>query len=288
MPIPNRYYEQVRGWRPTLMLHTMADTYLFKPITDKVRQVDQHGGYTAGAGHSLYTARSYPKEYWNRTAFVNEPTGHLTGTFVLRREGSDVRSSNPFNLVASDDEWTAPIMAEVGPDGNVWIIDWYNYIVQHNPTPIGFKTGRGAAYETDLRDKKYARIYRIIYDGPTERGAQSAERGALRFTLAGASAQKLVETLKHPNLFWRRHAQRLLVERGQLDVLPALLEMARDPAVDEIGLNVGVIHALWSMHGLGALNGSNVGATAFAVAALKHPSAGVRRNAVQVLPRDAT
>ncbi len=31
-----------------------------------------------------------------------------------------------------------PIMAEVGPDGNVWVLDWYNYIIQHNPVPAGF------------------------------------------------------------------------------------------------------------------------------------------------------
>ncbi|HZV03826.1 MAG TPA: PVC-type heme-binding CxxCH protein [Gemmataceae bacterium] len=281
MPIPNRYYERVRGWTTSLQLHTMADTYLFKPITDKVRQVDQHGGYTAGAGHSLYTARRYPKEYWNRTAFVAEPTGHLVGTFVIRRDGSDFHSNNSFNLVASDDEWTGPIMAEVGPDGNVWIIDWYNYIVQHNPTPIGFRTGKGAAYETDLRDKKYARIYRIVHDGPTAKESKD------RFTLADATMEKLVATLKNDNLFWRRHAQRLLVERGKKDVVPALLAMARDPSVDTIGLNVGVIHALWTLHGVGALDGSNAEATTVAVAALKHPAAGVRRNAVQVLPHDA-
>jgi putative membrane-bound dehydrogenase-like protein len=282
MPIPNRYYEAVRGWAPSLVLHTIADTYLFKPITDKVRQVDQHGGYTAAAGHSLYTARAYPQEYWNRTAFVSDPTGHLTGTFVLRREGSDFRSRNPFNLVASDDEWTAPIMAEVGPDGNVWVIDWYNYIVQHNPTPQGFRTGKGAAYESDLRDKKYARIYRIVYDG----AGRSKEKQP-PFTLAGATPQKLVETLKNDNLFWRRHAQRLLVERARQDVLPALYELVRDSSTDAIGLNVGAIHALWTIHGLGALNGSNAEATAVALAALRHPSAGVRRNAVQVLPKDA-
>jgi putative membrane-bound dehydrogenase-like protein len=280
MPIPNRYFEAVRGWAPSLMLHTIADTYLFKPITDKVRQVDQHGGYTAAAGHSLYTARAYPQEYWNRTAFVSDPTGHLTGTFVLRREGSNFRSSNPFNLVASNDEWTAPIMAEVGPDGNVWVIDWYNYIVQHNPTPIGFKTGKGAAYDTDLRDKKYARIYRIVYDGPGGGKPKQAP-----FTLAGATPEKLVETLKNDNLFWRRHAQRLLVERGQRDVFPALFKLARDTSVDAIGLNVGVIHALWTIHGLGGLDGSVPEATEVATAALRHPSAGVRRNAVQVLPR---
>jgi putative membrane-bound dehydrogenase-like protein len=281
MPIANRYYERVRGWTTSLQLHTIADSYLFKPITDKVRQVDQHGGYTAGAGHSLYTARRYPTEYWNRTAFVAEPTGHLVGTFVLRRDGSDFHSNNPFNLVASDDEWTAPTMAEVGPDGNVWVIDWYNYIVQHNPTPIGFKTGKGAAYETDLRDKKHARIYRIVYDRPGTKETKD------RFTLADATPEKLVATLKNDNLFWRRHAQRLLVERGKQDVVPALLEMAHDPGVDAVGLNVGVIHALWTLHGLGVLDGSNAEATSVAVAALKHRAAGVRRNAMQVLPHDA-
>src|SRR5262249_11202447 len=156
---------------------------------------------------------AYPKEYWNRTAFVAEPTGHLVGTFVLRREGSDFRSSNPFNLLASDDEWTAPIMAEVGPDGNVWVIDWYNFIVQHNPTPIGFKTGKGAAYESDLRDKKHGRIYRVVY------GDKAAEKRTDPFTLEGATPEKLVATLRNDNLFWRRHAQRLLVERGKKDVL---------------------------------------------------------------------
>src|SRR5207249_2760480 len=162
------------------------------------------------------------KEYWNRTAFVSDPTGHLTATFVLRKDGAGYRSRNAWNLVASDDEWAAPIMAEVGPDGNVWVIDWYNYIVQHNPTPIGFKTGRGAAYETDLRDKTHGRIYRIVYEAAKPQAAMS---------LHGATPEKLVATLKHDNLFWRKHAQRLLVERGKLDVLPALFTLARDRGV---------------------------------------------------------
>jgi putative membrane-bound dehydrogenase-like protein len=278
LPIPNRYYESVRGWAPSLVLQSIADSNRFRPITDKVRQVDFHGGYTAAAGHALYTARVYPKEYWNRVAFVNDPTGHLVGAFVLRRDGSDFHSTNSFNLFASDDEWTAPIMSEVGPDGNVWMIDWYNFIVQHNPTPNGFRTGKGAAYESDLRDKKHGRIYRLVYDG--------AKKDAKPYTLADATPEKMVETLKSDNLFWRRHAQRLLVERGKQDVLPALIEAAKDQSVDEIGLNVGVIHALWTMHGLGALDGKNADASAVAVAALKHKSAGVRRNAVQVLPSD--
>ena len=142
MPIANRYYEAVRGWTPQLRSQRIADSNRFHPITDKVRQVDHHGGYTAAAGHALYTARTYPQEYWNRTAFVCEPTGHLVGTFVLSPT-APASTQQFLEPVASDDEWTAPIMAEVGPDGNVWVIDWYNYIVQHNPTPAGFQTRQG-------------------------------------------------------------------------------------------------------------------------------------------------
>lgn len=279
MPIPNRYYEQVRGWTARLVLDSMADTHKFDPVTDKVRQVDHHGGYTAGAGHSLYTARNYPEEFWNRVAFVNGPTGHLTGAFVISRDGSNFHSTSPFNLVASDDEWTAPIQAEVGPDGNVWVLDWYNYIVQHNPTPHGFETGKGAAYETDLRDKRHGRIYRIVYTGE---GAKADKDWHVN--LEKASLEKLVETLKSDNLLWRRHAQQILVERGNRDAVPGLIALIEDDSMDSIGLNVGAIHALWTLQGLGALNDANSDATKAAYAALSHNAPGVRRNAVQVLP----
>jgi len=288
MPIPNRYYERVRGWAPEV-LHSIADTHLFKAITDKIRQVDQFGGYTAGAGHALYTARTYPQTFWNRTAFVCEPTGHLVGTFVLKANGADFSSTSPMNLVASDDEWAAPIMAEVGPDGNVWICDWYNFIVQHNPTPQGFQTGRGNAYESELRDKKHGRIYRLVYGGKSSpfsrdpKGSVQSGDNALH-GLSIDRPQELVAALKRDNLFWRRHAQRLLVERGQTDVVPELLKLVADQSVDEIGLNVGAIHALWTLQGLGVITPSNSQVMSAVAAAVKHPSAGVRRNAVQVLP----
>jgi putative membrane-bound dehydrogenase-like protein len=276
MPVPNRYYEQVRGWTPQLTLRMISDTYLFKPVVEeaKVRQVDQHGGYTAGAGHALYTARRYPESWWNRTAFVCGPTGKLIGTFVLEPDGAGFKSSNRFNLVASYDEWAAPIMAEVGPDGNVWFIDWYNYIVQHNPTPRGFETGQGNAYETDLRDKRHGRVYRMEY------GTDDAPWP----NLAGeAPSSDLVAALTHPVMLWRLQAQRLLVDRKDLSVVPQLIKLVQDQTIDAIGLNVGAIHALWTLAGIGALDGSSADAVAAVETALTHPSAGVRRNAVQVL-----
>jgi uncharacterized protein len=281
MPVANRFYESVRGWSPKT-LGTIADTHLFKPITTKIRQMDQHGGYTAAAGHALYTARRYPQEYWNRVAFVCGPTGHLVGSFVISRDGADFRSTSPFNLIASDDEWSAPIMAEVGPDGNVWVIDWYNYIVQHNPTPHGFQTGKGNAYETDLRDKTHGRIVRVVYD--------SKETEKPRTTLAGASDKDLIAALADSNMLWRKQAQRLLVERhsGKASseaVSVQIAELIKTGAGNSKVAPTTLIHALWAMHGLGAFGKSGATHDQALMACLKHPQAGVRMNAVQVVPR---
>jgi len=286
MPIANRYYEQVNGWSPEV-LGSIADNHLFSAITPNVRQVDQHGGYTAGCGHALYTARRYPKSWWNRIAFVCEPTGHLVGSFVLDRLGAGYKSTSPFNLVASDDQWAAPTMAEVGPDGNVWVIDWYNFIVQHNPTPQGFTTGKGNAYESDLRDKKHGRIYRVVYNGnegldklSLEKADQSIKKG-----LNPKDEKALVEALKHPTMLWRKTAQRLLIERAKLkqDTLDALQKLVSTSAIESSNLSVDSIHALWVLDGVGALSDSTV------MNALKNACSGVRLNALQIAkPNSAT
>ena len=274
MAIPNRFYENVRGWSPQI-LSQMSDTFLFQAPTDKIRQVDQFGGYTAGAGHAVYTGRTYPQEYWNRIAFVCEPTAHLVGAFVMRHDGTQYSSQNSFNLLASDDEWSAPIMAEVGPDGNVWVLDWYNYIVQHNPTPAGFKTGKGNAYESDLRDKRHGRIYRIV---PAKDGTESVIH--LSVDLSKARSAELVAALKHQSMERRLQSQRLLVEKGDKSVVPALLELMRDETVDAAGLNVGAIHAIWTLQGFGVIDGNSQPNDAVAEAMQSHKSAAVQKNAV--------
>ena len=288
MPIPNRYYEAVNGWSAS-RLETIADSQRFYPLTEKVRQVDFHGRYTAGSGSAIYTARAFPKEYWNTVQFVAEPTGHLLGHFYLDRQGADMVAHNARSFAASDDEWTAPIYAEVGPDSALWVVDWYNYVIQHNPTPRGFRTGRGAAYESPLRDKTHGRIYKIVSMGDRSPAPGTAGQGPLaglisRPSLKNAGPEGLVERLGDQNLLWRLHAQRLLVERGQKDVVPALCRLVDNKSVDEINLNPAAIHALWTLHGLGALEAER-DAVAAATRALKHPSPAVRRAAVMVLPR---
>ena len=214
------------------------------------------------------------------------------GTFLLQPEGAGFRSSSPNNLIASDDEWTAPIAAEVGPDGFVWVLDWYNYIVQHNPTPRGFENGIGNAYETDLRDKTHGRIYRVVYAAAVNDSAASPN-GIPHLSVN--APQPCLAALRHPTMLVRLHAQRLLVERRQTDIVDQLLAYLRDPNVDEIGINVGAIDALGTLHGLRVWEGPAAddtppkSATALtgevARLAWQHASPGVRRLALQVLPK---
>ncbi len=280
MGIPNRYFEGIEGIEKTGS-KKIASYYPYHPITQNYRQVDVFGGFTAAAGHSLYTARSFPKEYWNRIAFVAEPTGHLLARGVLEKDGAGFVTRDGWNVLASSDEWVSPVHAEVGPDGALWIADWYNFIIQHNPTPTpergGYQaeTGRGNAHLNPLRDREHGRIYRLVY-----KDAPQYQRPSLRPN----DPKGLIKTLKNDNLHWRLTAQRLLVERGQQDVLPPLYKLVENTSTDAIGINGGAIHALWTLHGLGALSGQNEEAMQVAYKALAHPSAGVRKAAVQVLP----
>lgn len=277
MPIPNRYYDQVAGWSPET-LERISESFQFRPIDDRIRQVDYHGGYTAACGSAIYTARNYPQTWWNRIQMVCGPTGHLVGAFLLEKDGAGYRSRNAFNTVASIDDWSAPIMSEVGPDGNVWVLDWYNYIVQHNPTPNGFETGKGAAYESDLRDKRFARIYRLVTEESADRSPSST------LNLSRATDHELVKALLSDNFFWRRTAQRLLIERDASDpsTLNALVAMVRRGDVDEIGLSPGAMHAIWTLAGLADFGNESAGKALISAceSGFEHVSSSVRNAAV--------
>lgn len=247
-------------------------------VTKNLRQVDVHNGFTAAAGHNLYTARNFPEEYWNRIAFVNEPTGRVVHRAILEPDGSGYKEKDGWNFVASADEWFAPVQSEVGPDGAVWVIDWYNFIIQHNPTPKGFQTGKGNAYINPLRDRTHGRIYRIVYNDAKPQQIKKLDKNDPKGLLTG---------IQSDNMFWRITAQRLIVESDNKQVVPGLYKIIQNKSVDQIGINAPAVHALWTLRGLGLLNGSNHEALAVAEEALTHPAAGVRKAALQVLPATA-
>lgn len=259
--------------------------YEVHALTPNLRQVDVVGGFTSAAGHQMYTARDYPKSYWNRSAFITEPTVRLVHNAIIEPDGAGFKEKDGWNLLSSSDEWFGPVHAEVGPDGAVWVLDWYNFIIQHNvfvPAQAPSEKvlpfteqphGPGNAFESDLRDKKHGRVYRVVY----KKGKHDE-----KYKLSKSDPSGLVKALKSKNKFWRTHAQRLLVESKTNKVTNELMALVKDNSVDEIGLNTAAIHAIWTLDGLGLVK-SNKDVKSVVIKALKHPSAGVRKAAVQVL-----
>jgi putative membrane-bound dehydrogenase-like protein len=218
-------------------------------ITPNFRQVDVFGGYTAAAGSNFLNSPSLPARFQN-CAMVCEPTMKVVSLMKVVPEGAGYTAKDNFNLFASSDEWTSPVHAEVGPDGAVWIGDFQNFIIQHNPTPSlergGFNatTGKGGAHENELRDHSRGRIYRVWGKG-----------------------MKLAEAkpvLEGPTLWSRITAQRIAVEHPS-DPLPA---------------GDLTIHKLWTLQGTGKLTADQHRT------ALYSKEAALRRNAIRALGTD--
>jgi len=239
-------------------------------ITPNFRQVDVMGGYTAAAGSNFIYSAQLPPRLQGK-AMVCEPTMKLISLMDVQPEGAGYVAKDAFNLVASSDEWMSPVFSAVGPDGAIWFADWQNFIIQHNPTPSvgrgGFdaKTGVGGAHENDLRDHARGRIYRLVWDKP----------GAVAKAVQGDSAADLVAGLSGSTQYGRLQAQRLIVEGKKKDLAPALRELVVKSSAD-----VGAIHALWALQGLGELDAGT------RQAALLSSSAALRRNAIRALGSD--
>jgi putative membrane-bound dehydrogenase-like protein len=249
---------------------SLAPGMRMHPNTPNVRMVDNFGGYTAAAGHAFMVSDALPPRLLGK-ALVNEPTAKLIGIMDIQRDGAGYKALDGFNLLASSDEWMSPIFSDVGPDGAIWVIDFYSFVIQHNPTPsiqsagIQATTGRGGAYmtENNLRDQTHGRIYRVVWkDGP---------RSSIK-SLANAKSSELVRALDSGNLFWSLTAQRLIVDNKMTDGAPALKKRVRS------GGGTGAIHALWSLEGLGAIDKDTY------QAALLDKDPALRRNAIRALP----
>jgi len=250
---------------------SLAPGMRMHPNTPNVRMVDNFGGYTAAAGHAFMVSDALPARLQGK-ALVTEPTAKLIGIMDIQRDDGGYKALDGGNLLASTDEWMSPIFADVGPDGAIWVIDFYSFVIQHNPTPsmqsagIQATTGRGGAYmtENNLRDQTHGRIYRVVWkDGP---------KSSIK-SLAKAKTPELVAALDSGNQFWSLTAQRLIVDNKITDAASALKKRVRSGRGGK-----GAIHALWSLEGIGALDKDTH------QAALLDKDPALRRNAVRALP----
>lgn len=173
-------------------------------------------------------------------------------TFVAKRDRPDVE------FLSSTDNWFRPVNFYNGPDGELYVVDYYRKIIEHPEW-----TSKEVYESKEIYDgKDLGRIYRV-----TPAAARPAAPARPR--LSQASSADLVAKLESPQIWWRRNAQRLLVDRHDLSVVPALVRLATASASP-----LGRLHALWTLDGIGQLSPDLVAAALADV----HP--GVRENAI--------
>ena len=233
------------------------------PITvnPQYELLTESGEFTSACALTYYTGGAFGGEY-ARSAFVAEPVHNLVHRDVVEPAGSTFvarRGSAAREFLASTDAWFRPVNLYVGPDGALYVIDYYRPRIEH-PEWTASEFHRNPAQFAQGRDR--GRIYRVVADG----GKASAPP-----SLGGATDQALVDALSHDNLWWRRTAQRLLVDRRPSHVAPALEQLARHGRSA-----LGRLHALWTLDGLGLLE------TDVLVRALGDSEPGVRENALQL------
>jgi putative heme-binding domain-containing protein len=217
------------------------------------------GGYiTSACSPLVYEADLFPKEY-RGNVFVCEPANNLVHRDVLMPSGAafiakraDDESSCEF--FASTDTWCRPVCLTLGPDGAIYVLDFYREVIE---TPLSLTEDMKRTLP--LKSAGKGRIWRIVRDG---------KREAVRPNLAKASSDELIAGLEHPNYWWRITAQRLLVEqRQQLNVQKITLS-AKEP--------YGRVQTLCALQGLQLLTPETL------AKACKDSSPAVRRQAVRL------
>ncbi|CAN0379631.1 unnamed protein product, partial [Discosporangium mesarthrocarpum] len=215
-------------------------------VRGTLRADGRQNGPTAVSGLAIQRGDQYGPDFVG-DAFVPESAGNTVSRFRVERDGTGLSAEHVLEadpdwgrreFLASSDERFRPVDAEVGPDGTIYVIDLYRGVIQH------------AVYVSDyLRDyvtrhdlvppNARGRIWRIVReDRPVERQPPSFDN--LEHQLAA---------LDHANGWVRDRAQRRLVAEAG----PRAAERLR---TFDFASALGRVHALWTLAGLDALDGS--------------------------------
>lgn len=202
--------------------------------------------FTAAGGPLIYRGDQFPEEYQGN-AFVCEPAANLIKRNIITEKGPYIEAQQAYTgreFLASTDERFRPVNMYNGPDGSIYVVDMYRGIIQH-------KTFLTDYLKNQIRSRNLddpiglGRIYRIVYKGNWLDQLKNRFTNSPRPALHTATDEELVSYLSHSNGWWRDQAQRLLVERNNPQVVPALKDIVKgdDP--------LAKIHALWTLEGMG-------------------------------------
>ncbi|MBS1576868.1 MAG: c-type cytochrome [Bacteroidetes bacterium] len=266
--IANRYFDR----NPDLIIsdatQDMSDHLnaceVFPTTTNPDRQILTNVGVmTSACGLTAYLGNSFPSPYNGKITFVAEPVSNLVHVDVLKDSGASFIASRILQhkeFLSSTDAWARPVNMYVGPDGALYVLDYYRRVIESPEWMSEEAIKAGNLY--DGIDK--GRIFRI-----SAKDAKLVE-WTKGLKLGDETNEELVNTLANPNAWWRMNAQRLLVDRADKNSVPALTAMAKGPSV------MGRLHALWALEGIKQLQPQLI------EQALKDSEAGIRENAIQL------
>jgi putative membrane-bound dehydrogenase-like protein len=201
--IPHLYH-MIQGGRYERQAGQHFNPYTYddiKTIADHRHYLgaNPHGGNgrsgSAGGGHAhsgamIYLGGAWPAEYVG-SLFMNNIHGARINRDILRPSGSGFVGSHAPDFLLANDVWSQIISIKYGPDGNVFLIDWYDKNQCHHN-------------EIDAHDRTNGRVFKVSF-GPGK--APPAD-------LARKSSADLVQLELAPNEWQARHARRILQERG--------------------------------------------------------------------------
>lgn len=172
--------------------HRQAGAY--PPHTWKIESiVDYKHQMAAYCGIEYFDSPAYPEPYRNKL-YMGNIHGGCINVDGVNRHGSTYRGTAHPDFLTANDVWFMPVAQKVGPDGCLYVLDWYDryHCYQDaNADPQGVDRGHG-------------RLYRIVYD----------QRPAIKHAdLSLLEDHKLVDLLVDPNIFLRQRAAVLLGER---------------------------------------------------------------------------
>ncbi len=214
--------------------------------------MDHMHGSSAIAGIVYYAATQFPPEYRD-SMFIGNPVTHRINHDRLTPRGSFFWADSTADFLTCDDQWFRPVDLKLGPDGALYVADFYNRIIGHYEVPL---THPG-------RDHTHGRIWRIVWVGTKEKvagdakgtvpfsSADSGKRDSPRIpNLAEMSAEQLIERLGDPNLTVRTLATHELVDRIGKPAIGPLTKVMNDAKSSPWQR----AHGLWVLQRLGALS----------------------------------
>ena len=265
---------------PYRMLHGVQGGYYWKsfgkhgalhnPYTygyfDHVPYENFTGGHVTDGG-IIYQGDSFPEKFRGKY-IAGDLLGHSVQWHNLDPWGSTFKASYGGELLVPNDTWFAPSDLTLGPDGSVYVADWFDKRTAH-PDP-----------DADW-DRSNGRIYKVQAPGAPASlpaswgkkhpaGKDAGAPGAPMLT--ALSSTELIDLLSSKNDWWVRKARRILADRRDPKVIPPLRKLIFTSHDDHLALE-----ALWGLYVSGGFN------DALAAKLLSHSNPAIRRWTVRLL-----